>query len=52
MQVQAENASDNSLNENRQVVHSLYRVKQITKKVCNNIMKSVHLSKGDRFHKF
>ena len=31
------------LNEIRQIVHSLYQWKEITKKVCNNIIKSIQL---------
>ena len=40
-QVKACNTSENSLNEIRQIIYSLYRAKEITKKVCNNIMNSV-----------
>ena len=38
-QVKAGNNSENLLNEIRQIVYSLYQSKQITKKVCNNIIK-------------
>ena len=38
VQVKAGNTSENSLNEIRQVIYSLYLTKEITKKVCNNIM--------------
>ena len=31
------------LNEIRQIFYSLYQSKQITKKVCNNIIKSIQL---------
>ena len=37
-QVKAGNASENLLNEIRQIIYSLYRNKEITKKVYNNIM--------------
>ena len=40
-QVKAGNNSDNLLNEIRQVVYSLYQSKEITKKVYNNIIKSI-----------
>ena len=39
--VKAGNSSDSLLNEIRQIVYSLYQSKQITKKVCNNISKSI-----------
>ena len=40
-QVKEGNNSENLLNEIRQVVCSLYQSKKITKKVCNNLMKSL-----------
>ena len=40
-QVKAGNKSESLLNEIRQIVHSLYRSKQITKKVYSNIIKSI-----------
>ena len=40
-QVHAGNNSENLLNEIRQIVYSLYQSKKITKKVYNNIIKSV-----------
>ena len=42
-QVKAGNNSENLLNEIRQIVYSLYQSKEITKKVYNNIIKSVQL---------
>ena len=42
-QVKAGNTSENLLNEIRQIVYSLYRAKEITKKVYNNIMNSIKL---------
>ena len=42
-QVKAGNNSKNLLNEIRQIVYSLYRSKQITKKIYNNIIKSIQL---------
>ena len=39
-QVKANNNSESLLNEIRQTVYSLHKSKQITKKVCNNIIKS------------
>ena len=40
-QVKAGNKSENLLNEIRQIVHSLYQSKEITKKLRNNIIKSI-----------
>ena len=42
-QVKAGNNSENLLNETRQIVYFLYQSKKITKKVCNNIIKSMQL---------
>ena len=42
-QVKAGNNSENLLNEIRQIVYSLYRSKEIIKKVYNNIIKSIQL---------
>ena len=41
VQVKAVNNSECLLNEIRQVAYSLYQSKQITKKVYNNIIKSI-----------
>ena len=38
-QVKAGNNSDVLINEIRQIVYSLYQSKEITEKVCNNIIK-------------
>ena len=40
-QVKAGNNSQSLLNEIRQIVYSLYQSKEITKKVYNNIVKSI-----------
>ena len=40
-QVKAGNNSENLLNEIRQIVYSLSQSKEITKKVYNNIIKSI-----------
>ena len=40
-QVKAGDTSENLLNELRQITYSLYREKEITKKVHNNIMNSI-----------
>ena len=40
-QVKAGNNSENLLNEIRQIIYSLYQSKEITKNVCNNLMKSL-----------
>ena len=42
-QVKLCNTSKNLLNEIRQIIYSLYRPKEITKKVCNNIMNLIKL---------
>ena len=42
-QVKAGNNSERLLNETRQIVYSLYQSKEITKKVYNNIIKSIQL---------
>ena len=42
-QVKASNNSESLLNEIRQIVYSLYQSKQITKKVYNNIIKSINV---------
>ena len=41
VQVKAGNNSESLLNEIRQIVYSLYRSKEITKKVNNNIINSI-----------
>ena len=43
-QVKAGSNSDSLLNEIRKIVCSLYQSRQITKKVCNNIIKSIQLT--------
>ena len=40
-QVKAGNNLGNLLNEIREIVYSLYQLKQVTKKICNHIMESV-----------
>ena len=40
-QLKADNTSENLLNEIRQILYSLYRAKEITKKVYNNRIKSI-----------
>ena len=42
-QVKEGNTFENLLNEIRQIIYSLYRAKEITKKVYNNIMNSIKL---------
>ena len=41
LQVKAGNNSKNLLNEIKQIVYSLYQSKKITKKVYNNMIKSI-----------
>ena len=43
-QVKASNNSESLLNEIRQIVYSLYRSKEITKKVYNNVINSIKVS--------
>ena len=40
-QVKAGNTSEKLLNEIRKTIYSLYRIKEITKKVYNSIMNSI-----------
>ena len=40
-QAKAGNNSESLFNEIRQIIYSLYQSKQITKKVYNNIIKSI-----------
>ena len=42
-QVKADNNSENLLNEIRQIVYSLYQSKEISKKVSDNIIKSIQI---------
>ena len=42
-QVTAGKTAGNCLNEIRRIMYFLYRAKEITKKVCNNIMNSIKL---------
>ena len=40
-QVKTSNTSKNVLNETRQIIYSMYRTKEITQKVCSDIMNSI-----------
>ena len=42
-QIKAGNTSENLLNEIKQIIYSLYRAKENTKEVYNNIMNSIKL---------
>ena len=42
-QIKAGNNSESLLNEIRQIVYSLYQSKEITKKLHNNIIKSIKI---------
>ena len=42
-QVKADNTSENLLNDIRPIIYFLYRAKESTKKVYNNIMNSIKL---------
>ena len=48
-QVKAGSTSENLLNEIRQIRYSLYQAKEITKKVCNNIMNSIKASDKNEY---
>ena len=48
--VKAGNTSENLLNEIRQIKYFLYRAKEISKKVCNKIMKSVKVQYKDGYY--
>ena len=41
--VEPDNTSELLLNESRQIIHSLYGAKEITRKVYNNIMNSIKI---------
>ena len=41
--VKADNTFENFLNEIRKILHSLYRTKELTKKVYNNIRNSINV---------
>ena len=43
VQVKAGNTSEKLLNEIRQIIYVLYSEKEITKKICNNIMNQIKL---------
>ena len=45
-QVKGGNTSENLLIEIRQIIYFLYQVKEITKKVYNNIMNSIKLKQN------
>ena len=49
-QVKAGNTSENLLNEIGQTIYSLYRAKEITKKVYNNIMNAIELQYKDEHY--
>ena len=48
-QLKAGNTSENLLTEIRQIIYSLYRAKEITKKLHNNVMNSVKLKKENGY---
>ena len=41
VQVKADNSSENLLNEIRQIIYSMYQSKEITKKMYNNLIRSL-----------
>ena len=43
VQIKTGDTSENLLHEIKQIIYSLYRAKQLTKKVYNNIINSVKL---------
>ena len=48
-QVKAGNNSESLWNEIRQIIYSLYQSKQITKKIYNDIIKSIYLGMYKRW---
>ena len=50
-QVKAGKTSENLLNEIRQIISSIYRAKEIIKKVCNSIMNSANTNMDTIFMK-
>ena len=50
-QVKADKTSENLLNEIRQIISSIYRAKEIIKKVCNSIMNSINTNMDTIFMK-
>ena len=50
-QVKAGKTSENLLNEIREIISSIYRAKEIIKKVCNSIMNSVNTNMDTIFMK-
>ena len=50
-QVKAGKTSENLLNEIRQIISSIYRAKEIIKKVCNSIMNSINTNMDTIFMK-
>ena len=42
-QVKTGNTSENVLNEIRQIIYSLYRAKEVTKQIYDNIINSIKL---------
>ena len=49
-QAKADNTSENLLNEIRQIIYSLYRAKEITKNVYNNIMNSIKVKYRNEYY--
>ena len=49
-QVKAGNNSESLLHDIRQIVYSWYQSKQITKKVYNNIIKSIQCNYKNRYY--
>ena len=49
-QIKVGNNSQSLLNEVSQIVYSLYQSKEITKKVYNNIIKSIKIKSKNRYN--
>ena len=41
--IKADNTSENLVNQILQIIYSFYRAKEITKKICSNIMNSINV---------
>ena len=49
-QVKTGNTSKNVLNETRQIIYSMYRTKEITQKVCSDIMNSIKVKQKNEYY--
>ena len=52
VQVKSRNTSENLLNDIWQIVYSLYRLKEVTQKLYNNIMNSIRVKYKNGYYIF